>query len=374
MWSIWEKEFLIGKPDFTVIGSGIVGLNAAIEYKRLFPKHSVTVIEAGSLPSGASTKNAGFACFGSVGELLMDQQEGFPVFSTLEKRWKGLQRLRQMLGDKHIEFEPCGSQELFQENETAHFESCITSIKQLNEKVREIIGTEPYRVNELVIKKNGFRNVIGAIENQSEGLINTGKMMMRLLDLARENGVKILNGFRIERLEETENGVFITSKDGRFMTRNCLVAANGFAQSLLPGLKVTPARAQVLVTNEIDNLPVFGSFHMENGFYYFRHLGKRLLLGGGRHMAIEDETTTLPDLNCTIQRKLDALLKEVILPDTAHEVAHRWTGIMGVGGDKSPIIKHVSKRIGCAVKLGGMGIAIGTITGQEGAHLFESIE
>ena len=90
--SFWEQESFYNNIDYAIIGSGIVGLSAAIELKSKFPKAKVVVLEKGFLPSGASTKNAGFACFGSPTETLddlsiMSEKE---VFSIVEKRWEGL--------------------------------------------------------------------------------------------------------------------------------------------------------------------------------------------------------------------------------------------------------------------------------------------
>jgi gamma-glutamylputrescine oxidase len=42
---------------------------------------------------------------------------------------------------------------------------------------------------------------------------------------------------------------------------------------------------------------------------------------------------------------------------------------MGVGKTKSPIIKALSNRTFCAVRMGGMGVAIGTLVGEEAADL-----
>jgi len=64
--SFWEKQTYLNNIDLIVIGSGIVGLSAAISYKEKHKKAKVIVLEKGVLPCGASTKNAGFACFGSV--------------------------------------------------------------------------------------------------------------------------------------------------------------------------------------------------------------------------------------------------------------------------------------------------------------------
>lgn len=70
--SYWEYKTWFKNVDFTVLGSGIVGLNCALKLREKFPKSKIIVLEKGFLPAGASTKNAGFACFGSMSEILED--------------------------------------------------------------------------------------------------------------------------------------------------------------------------------------------------------------------------------------------------------------------------------------------------------------
>ena len=105
-YSYWELKEWFTNIDFTIVGSGIVGLNCALELKKKYPEANVLILEKGMLPQGASTKNAGFACFGSLSEIIDDlnshtEQE---VFNLVKKRWEGLQLLRENLGDKNIDF------------------------------------------------------------------------------------------------------------------------------------------------------------------------------------------------------------------------------------------------------------------------------
>ncbi len=111
-------------------------------------------------------------------------------------------------------------------------------------------------------------------------------------------------------------------------------------------------------------MKIKGTFHYDEGFYYFRNIGSRVLFGGGRNMDFEKETTTDFALNLKIQKKLETLLNTVILPNTKFEIEHRWTGIMGVGNEKRPIIKKISPNVVCAVRMGGMGVAIGSLVGE----------
>ncbi|MEC8885233.1 MAG: FAD-dependent oxidoreductase, partial [Bacteroidota bacterium] len=70
--SYWEYKSWLTDVDFTIVGSGITGLSCALQLRKRFPISKILILERGSLPQGASTKNAGFACFGSVSELLSD--------------------------------------------------------------------------------------------------------------------------------------------------------------------------------------------------------------------------------------------------------------------------------------------------------------
>jgi glycine/D-amino acid oxidase-like deaminating enzyme len=168
-------------------------------------------------------------------------------------------------------------------------------------------------------------------------------------------------------MKEVNSWVELNSDKGTFKGRKVVIATNGFAKSLLPIQDVEPARAQVLITKPIDGLKLKGAFHFFKGYYYFRNIDSRILFGGGRNLDFSGETTSEQGLNKKIQNHLDELLKTMILPDTDFEIDHRWSGIMGVGREKKPILKPVGKNILAAVRMGGMGIAIGSIVGKEAA-------
>ena len=68
MLSYWEKSSFIFH-DVIVVGSGIVGLSTALHFQLPNPKKKVDSVECGMFPSGASTKNSGVVCCGSISEL-----------------------------------------------------------------------------------------------------------------------------------------------------------------------------------------------------------------------------------------------------------------------------------------------------------------
>ena len=372
--SYWEKSTYFTDIDYLIVGSGIVGLSTAIALKEKDPAANVLVIDRGVLPTGASTKNAGFACFGSPTELLSDltKMDEKTVIQLIQKRWLGLQRLLSLCGTEEIEHEPIGSYELFTENETPQLENCSQQLDFLNSLVKEAIGLEStYSVVENTF---GFKTVPQLIKNKYEGQINTGKMMRQLYKVALNKGVNCLYGVALQNWEETGDSVLVNTSIGEILTKRLLFATNGFSKQLLPQLDIQPARAQVLITKPLKNLPWEGSFHYQEGFYYFRNVGNRVLLGGGRNLHFEQEETTEITTTENILSELTHLLKTVILPDIPFEVETSWAGIMGVGKVKSPIVKKISPKISVAVRLGGMGVAMGSLIGQELAEITSDIE
>ncbi len=370
--SFWEKSTYLTGIDFAVIGSGIVGLNAAITFKEKYPNAKVVVLERGVFPAGASTKNAGFACFGSVSELLEDLETmgETAVLSLVAKRWAGLKRLRERCGDKAIDYQAFGGYELFLEN-SKEFKKCSSAIPYFNEKLAKIIGVVETFSVEKEITKFGFGKVKNVLFNQSEGQINPAKMMERLRYIANEKQIQILTGVTIQEIAETRDEVELhIAQGGIFKAAKVLVATNGLTKRLLAKTALKPARNQVLITKPIPNLHLKGTFHFEQGYYYFRNYENRILLGGARNIAKAAETTDEFGLTPLIQNTLEKFLREVILPNQSIKIAHRWSGILGVGNQKSPIVQKYGAHIGIAVRLGGMGVAIGSLVGEEGASLF----
>jgi len=293
------------------------------------------------------------------------------VFSLVEKRWKGLLRLRERIGDKNLKYKEWGGYELFRPEDEKDFQQCIDKIDFFNKKIKTIIGNaQTFKVADKKINTFGFQGIDHLIHNQAEGQIHTGDMMKTLLAVAKEKGVEILNGISINEINESEGKVELLANDNwKINVSKVLVATNGFAKILLENENVTPARNQVIITKPIKHSPIQGCFHYDKGYFYFRNIDGRILLGGGRNLAKEQEATTEFGFTSLIQNALKDLLRKVILPNHDFEIEHQWSGILGVGKSKKPIIKKVSDNVFVSVRLGGMGVAIGSLVGEEGAEL-----
>lgn len=366
--SYWEIKNWFTSVDFTIVGSGIVGLHCALQLRERFPESKILILEKGILPQGASTKNAGFACFGSLSEIIDDLKSHSEeeVIQLVQKRWDGLQLLRKRLGDATLDFKPYGGYELFLKDDDATYMECLQKLPFLNDLLRPLFRSDVFSKE---IDRFAFENIKEyTIFNPFEAQIDTGTMMQALLKEAISKDILILNQAEVTSFTDKNSSVELVVNDFTFSTNKLLFATNGFAGSLTNNA-VKPARAQVLITEPIPNLDIKGTFHLDKGYYYFRNFEDRILLGGGRNLDFEGETTT--DLSQTekIQNKLEDLLKNVILPNQEYKIAHRWSGIMGIGSHKNPIVSQLSENVYCGVRLGGMGVAIGSLIGKELADL-----
>ena len=365
MLSYWEKNYLL-KYDVIIIGSGIVGLSTALSIKERKPTKKILVLERAILPTGASTKNAGFACIGSLTEILDDLKlhTEDEVLQLVELRLKGLKILRQRLGDAAIDYYQNGSFELITEQDAY----CLQEMERINTLLQPILGNSAFIIADKQIKDFGFNTntTKHLIKNQFEGELNTGMMMRRLIDMCLVNGIEIKTGCEVVELQEEINHIHVLvahthlQQKISFTATQVCICTNAFSKQFYPELDLQPGRGQILITKPIAGLKFRGIFHFNNGYYYFRELNGRVLFGGGRNIDFETENTTQLAANELIKSDLLHKLQNIILPNQNFEIEDWWTGIMAFGKTKFPIIKKQSSRVFTGVRMGGMGVAIGS--------------
>lgn len=367
--SIWEDEAFSNEFDVIVVGGGIVGMNTAIELAEASPELRIGVVDRWYEPLGASTRNAGFATFGSLSELAADiNDRGWDTcIELIEKRWKGLAALRNRVGDQSIDYEENEGFELFGQNDDHRFDTSIKILDQMNEVLADMIGHD--QIFTLVSKRDIQQSGVEAkhmIRCSAEGYLHPGKMMATLRQMAMDKGVLMYMPFEVQEWQRTAGGIQLSSSMGKkLITKRLAFATNGFIGRFFPELNVQPARNQVILTEPIDDLKIKGCYHYDEGYIYFRDYQNRVLLGGARNIDIDGETTSELGLTDRIQKHLTDFLASVVLPGRKFKIEYAWSGIMGVGKEKRPMIKEVDNHIFVAVRLGGMGVAIGTSIGQQ---------
>jgi glycine/D-amino acid oxidase-like deaminating enzyme len=366
--SVWESESFFAPKDIIVIGSGFTGLWSAYYLKKRFPEKSVTILERGIIPSGASSRNAGFACFGSFTELESDtnQQSENEMLDLVEKRFKGLEKIRKKFNGSSIGYENLGGYELVSTTQFPDFNILRTRIDNINNLLRNITGKQKtFQLNDSKLKSFGFGGKHHLIENKLESQLHSGKLLEALVQLVQARGVTILTQVDVKKMEVLSNHIALeTNLPLTLYTQQVLICTNAFAKTLLPDLDILPARGQILLTEPIEDLKIKGTFHYDEGFYYFRNLDKRLLLGGARNKFLKEEETFSSGTSDHIQDELERFLREIVIPGSNCKIKMRWSGTMAIGKEKKPIVQKISDRVFCAVRMSGMGVALAPQIGK----------
>lgn len=382
MLSFWEQQSFINY-DYIIVGSGIVGLSTAATIKEQNPQASILVLERGIFPTGASTKNAGFGCFGSVTELLSDIEAmgEDEVVKLVRRRWEGLHKLENRLGAEAIGRKNFGGNELLLNDEKYSFLNyhALQSISAINELLEPIFHEDVFEQLPIdKIKTLGFdtQRVGHMIFTPFEFQIHTGEMMHALLKYVAKLGVEVINGCEVQAIEDVGNKVLVKTSghlsqaEVVFEAKKAAVCTNGFSKKLLPELDIEPGRGIVVVTEPIAGLPFKGTYHFDEGYYYFRNFEDRVVFGGGRNLDKAAETTAEFELNDLIINDLKEKLDQMILPNRSYKIAHTWAGIMAFGQQgKTPILQNLSDNVVVGTRLNGMGVALGSTLGEEIAGL-----
>jgi glycine/D-amino acid oxidase-like deaminating enzyme len=242
--SYWEKSSFLADADYVIVGAGIVGLFAAITLKKAQPSARVVLLERSFLPSGASTKNAGFACFGSISEIIDDLKTHTEeeVIQLIQKRYSGLQLLRKNLGDAALDFKPFGGYELFLKEDESFYEQCMQKMPFINELLQPHFKADVFSKQGNQFQFSGITDQL--VFNPFEAQIDTGNMMQALLKKAHQNDILILNSQNVTHHQELNDAVEVATNGITFKTNKLIFTTNGFAGQLTHH-QVQPARAQV---------------------------------------------------------------------------------------------------------------------------------
>lgn len=369
--SVWERETYYAPQDVVIIGAGLMGLWTALTLKQQQPGLRVLIVERHATPLGASTRNAGFACFGSASELLYDAQlmGEEAMLSVVEARYKGIEKIRRHFKDAVIDYDACGGYECLL-TETA----VPDQLSYLNRLLQPIVGVDAtFCMADERLAALGLSGFEHLVYNPLEGGLHSGKLVQALTAYVQQAGVNILYAAEVKSYDETGSGVTLNINEHTLTAGCVLFCTNAFTTQLLPHVGVTPGRGQVLLTTPIEGLALRGTFHFDEGFYYWRNLGNRILLGGGRNVALDAEATT--DLNGSdlIRDTLQVFLQQHIASSYSYAIESSWSGIMGFTANKKPLLQTCSARTAVAIACNGMGVALTPYCAIEAAALVKQM-
>jgi glycine/D-amino acid oxidase-like deaminating enzyme len=370
--SYWERETFLENSDLIVVGAGIAGLSTALELKKNQPDIRISVLERSWLSDGASSKNAGFACFGSISEFLDDMKDvSFEdVVSLAIRRFRGIEKLVKEYSEEVLKLEWNGGYEVFFQEDEASFGECCAFVERFNDAFEKTLNIRPYTV--LAVNEfQGIKNLVGIISNKYEGGLNTGAMLNAMRNRALSLGVRIFNGVEVKSYSTLQNEVNVETSVGIWKANRVAFCTSSFHSELFEDLQMSSKRNQVVVTKPIANLHLNGTFHHHQGFNYFRNIDGRILMGGMRHLFPNTESTSAQGNTEEVVSALTNFLQHKIHTTSMIEIDLFWSGILGVGKDERSVVAQVEENVFVGARLGGIGVAIGSLVGQELAELID---
>src|SRR3954453_2525375 len=334
---------LSGRPAGSVVGGGVTRCSCALPPAQAGLR--VRLCDAREVAGGASGRNGGFALRGGAGPYDRVRADLGPERArrlwTLTERT--LDRLESLAGDA---FRRVGSLRLAAD--PAERDALAAEHDALRADGLSVEWIEPDALGEPL-----GRLFHGAILHPPDGALQPARWVRRLARHAAEAGAEIVQHNRVELAGLEADAV--------------VVAPDGSTAALLPELAgvVRPTRGQVVVTEPLPELSYPRPHYARAGYDSWHQLpDRRLVLGGNRDAALEDEYTDVEETTPAVQERIEAFVDQ--LAGFRPAITHRWAGIWGGSPDGLPLVGRVPGREGVWVAGGyaGHGNVLGLACGD----------
>lgn len=157
----------------------------------------------------------------------------------------------------------------------------------------------------------------------------------------------------------------VTTPAGHVRCDAIIVAVDGRLDVILPELagRVRTARLQMLATAPLATMRFPRPVYSRWGYDYWQQLPDgRLVLGGCRDRAEQEEWTHDTDPTPTVQRCMESLLRDTL--GVRERITHRWGASVGYTPDAMPLVAEVRPRVWATGGYNGTGNVIGALCGR----------
>ncbi|MDE2749835.1 MAG: FAD-dependent oxidoreductase [Chloroflexota bacterium] len=358
--SHWQRaEQVEREVDFLVVGAGLAGGAAAFFAKQIHGR-DVVVTDARDVALGASGRNAGFMISGldTYYHRAIEQYGHSVAREVWGLSRRSFRHWREFIKNSAFEvpLNNCGSLLLAETAEEAVELELAARALSADKIDIEYSSSDPLK-----------RGYFAAIEQPLDAGVQPYLLAKTVM---AQSGAELIANNELYRLEQEEKDtVRVHTRKLVFKARHVMLCTNAYSPMIDPYFvgKVQPTRAQCLVTEPLDHVPVPCCGYSDYGYMYYRStFDGRFLLGGGRKQHQHEENNTSEDrLNPKVQAFLDRYLQKYF-PDVQAPVAQRWSGIMGFSCDGLPLVGTLpgKPRVGFAVGFTGHGLALAAATAE----------
>lgn len=363
--SFWDYDASMPeRVDFCIIGAGFTGIGIAMGLRKKYPSAQIVVLE--QLPQGAaaSTKNAGFFCFGSPTEILDTVNEigEEETLKLIEKRWSGGRFLFKTCKKLDIPIGKNGGYEIFDDSHT--FQHTADSFSSLNKSLSGINNSLRWES-----KQADWARHKQLLFSPAEGQVHPGKLYYKLVQHLRKLKIPIIYNSKLSTYNSTGEFLSLTINDKHSLrARSLLLATNAFQSDIE---EVKAARNIVFLYDIQGKIPTQANIHYDKGYVYMREVQGKFLIGGGRNHDLDVESTSEFGFNPYIENYLLNKLKRLTVLDVVGKPAYSWSGIISSGKSAMPLFKRLEKNVYYAGRYGGMGVTLSLYHGHTTGNRLE---
>jgi gamma-glutamylputrescine oxidase len=338
------QRTLPGDPDVEIVGGGVTGCSCALALATAGLR--VRLHEAREIAGGASGRNGGFALRGAALAYNQAREQLGPTWAR--RYWdlteRALARMAELAGDA---FRHVGSLRLAVDDAEA-----ADVRAEYDALTSDGYSAEWLDRDELSPALRG--RFAAALFHPPDGALQPARWVRRLARRAVEAGAELREHSSV-------------SSVGELSASHVVLATDGYTRGLVPELdaRIRPTRGQVIVTHPLPDLVFERPHYARHGLEYWQQTpDRRLVLGGWRDAALDDELTAEETITPVVQERLEEAVSDLLgeLPP----ITHRWAGIWGTTADLMPLVGPLpeNERVWVSVGYSGHGNVLGFACGE----------
>lgn len=336
--------------DVVIVGAGIAGIATA--YHLASAGARPLVIDARMVADAASGRNAGF--------LLAGVAENFVAAA---RRYGEERALRVWRFTRH-------NQKLVRELVSREGIDCDLAWNGSAQIAGDDEEWSEVRASADRLRAEGARVRVLANERtavyEDDGELHPVRYVRGLARAAVARGARIHGRTRATAV--AADGV--RTERARVSAGAVVVCVNAYAAHLAP-LRVRPVRGQMLATAPVPRRVFERPAYAHRGYRYWRQRADgRLLIGGWRDTAADEEVGEEERTTARVQDQLERFLRERASEAT---ITHRWAGIMGFSHDALPYVGALESGVFVNAGFTGHGMAFATATAELVADLIRGV-